>query len=740
MSSMSSFYGGRQGASFVIVKRFDGISFEGLETKPYKAVIVAVNSSGNVILVNNKPVIQDGNNYEDTSSIPGFDKWKLFDCDGTNGLPEEYAEGMVECFRQGGRTTSEVGYGDYVIIDTVSGLGQINSPDNGKVYRRGMNFDGALGGAEYIGQIVGPQGTFPDLSMGTIEKIRNAGGNVEEYSESGEHKGLVPGKDGDTYNDVIKFGWVNIKDELGRIETILVGFEFPYLIMDLTAGVRSAYDDDGVILTEDVELAEQLDNNDHPFYRKWKLNVPKGVKGDSIGSIHLNYRLKNGAALYLDTSMTVPIEQKWDDNKCRINMESTNFRCYPTSLTSDIVEVLVKNQYGAEHAYYGFKHDIERSVWEFTQTKYDIHEAGDSEDIEIGPYDTVAKVRLNDNGELIAKYTYRGDESLNDSSNLIPWPLKIDLKDDGTFSIQYNNDTNKSRYLNTDEWTWSEDGKHIATKKGKLRLLQDIYIDTGLEHEEDPLEGKGSQKVTVITTDGMKKEIGAPLNYIMEAAVSLPKADYAVANSMHNHLLVLYSDPAYRQWLKENYGDRIVTYLSTKFGERDDWFDLGYVKGEAGGLHIIGSFTIQYVEVENPEGNPASQGWYEKNGDDYSLTEDTVVDPNKTYYRKQNYKDFLDDTKDPVAMTNNPEDRGWAYLVVDPLGEEILRTVYTYDYQNEKWIIVSDLSSFTITPDQFILIDEVNGRNKLIPASQDASDNLDLNGIWMVKQNGVAAY
>lgn len=662
MSSMSSFYGGRQGASFVIVKRFDGISFKDLETKPYKAVILAVDSDDQIILVDNKPVIQDGNNYED------YNRWKLFNCDGTNGLPKEYAEGMVECFEQGGRTTSEVGYGDYVIIDTVSGLGQINNPDNGKVYRRGMNFDGDLGGAEYIGQIVGPQGTFPDLSMGTIEEIQKAGGNVEEYSESGEHKGLVPGKDGDTYNDVIKFGWVNIKDELGRIKTILIGFEFPYLIMDLTAGVRSAYDDDGVILTEDVELAEQLDNNDHPFYRKWKLNVPKGVKGDSIGSININ----------------------------------------------------------------------ENSEWVYKQYKYDQYESGEEQTFVIGPYDTVAKVWLNDNGELIAKYTYRGDESLNDSSNLIPWPLKIDLAEDGTFSIQYNNNTNKNRYPSS-EWEWNNT-THTATKTGKLRLLQDIYIDTGLNHEEDPLEGKGSQKVTVITTDGMKKEIGAPLNYIMEAAVSLPKADYAVANNMHNHLLVLYSDPAYRQWLKENYGDRIVTYLSTKFGERNDWFDLGYVKGEAGGLHIIGSFTIQYVEVENPEGNPASQGWYEKNGDDYSLTEDTVVDPDKTYYRKQNYKDFLDDTKDPVAMTNNPEDRGWAYLVVDPLGDEILRTIYTYDYQNEKWIIVSDLSSFTITPDQFILIDEVNGRNKLIPASQDASDNLDINGIWMVKQNGVAAY
>ena len=44
--------------------------------------------------------------------------------------------------------------------------------------------------------------------------------------------------------------------------------------------------------------------------------------------------------------------------------------------------------------------------------------------------------------------------------------------------------------------------------------------------------------------------------------------------------------------------------------------------------------TPTYTAVENPSGNPAEQGWYEKSGDVYSLTEDTEVVEGKTYYTK----------------------------------------------------------------------------------------------------------
>ena len=42
--------------------------------------------------------------------------------------------------------------------------------------------------------------------------------------------------------------------------------------------------------------------------------------------------------------------------------------------------------------------------------------------------------------------------------------------------------------------------------------------------------------------------------------------------------------------------------------------------------------TPTYTAVENPTGNPSTSGYYEKNGDEYTLSTDTTVDSEKTYY------------------------------------------------------------------------------------------------------------
>ena len=44
--------------------------------------------------------------------------------------------------------------------------------------------------------------------------------------------------------------------------------------------------------------------------------------------------------------------------------------------------------------------------------------------------------------------------------------------------------------------------------------------------------------------------------------------------------------------------------------------------------------TPTYTAVENPSGNPAEKGWYEKSGNTYSQTTDTEVVEGKTYYVK----------------------------------------------------------------------------------------------------------
>lgn len=167
MSDLSSFYGGRRGFSFNLVKRFDGYD---IPTTTYCKSYYATSDGTNFIITDqahggNVPIDQNGHylikrdryNYLDTN------KWVLHDDNGgvinnTNyNFPTRYAEGLVQCFDKGVNSLNDVGYGEYVIIDSVTNLDNYDDPDNGKLYRRGHGIQGAYD-AEYICQVSGPQG------------------------------------------------------------------------------------------------------------------------------------------------------------------------------------------------------------------------------------------------------------------------------------------------------------------------------------------------------------------------------------------------------------------------------------------------------------------------------------------------------------------------------------------------------------------------------------------------------
>ena len=285
----TSFYGGRIGASFVIVKHFDGIDIpyeynpvtQREEPKVFKRNIYAVHID---VDHNNEkfPIVHK----EDTSPIsytlieqtPDNYKdyeWDAYDLNGQeiscwveNKDPEDQndpqfvdielenkpAEGMVQCFKQGGITTSGengVNYGEYVLIDTIVGLHEKNNPDNGKVFRRGMDYDydkdnNPLAGAEYIGQIVGPQGETPEMDLKHYYEIENDGEPLVKKDYDEVSADLIPGSTKNdlgirTYTDKIKWIYKNIRDPLGNIQGCALGFKIPTLIMDFVGNSVSPY-------------------------------------------------------------------------------------------------------------------------------------------------------------------------------------------------------------------------------------------------------------------------------------------------------------------------------------------------------------------------------------------------------------------------------------------------------------------------------------------------------------------
>ncbi len=256
-------------------------------------------------------------------------------------------EGMVAAFSQGPSYT-DIWYGEHVLIDTPNK----NDKDNGKIYRRGLNFDDETGGAIYIGQIVGPSsGTpyFQMLGLGAVQKkkdLADADGKTSHlrfpldndgdgYADTksdtdstvmvtddktkaigaltfnrdlkdGDYKkparadsSLVPGKDVDgTFHDEIKYSWVNVRqDNADEDSWFYVGFQIPYLVQDFYTYESSPYDAEGNLITDtDTGLdypgissvkIEELDKNQHPFYQRWLLGIPKGIKGDSLRNLRV---------------------------------------------------------------------------------------------------------------------------------------------------------------------------------------------------------------------------------------------------------------------------------------------------------------------------------------------------------------------------------------------------------------------------------------------------------------------
>lgn len=261
--------------------------------------------------------------------------------------------GMVAAFSQGPSYT-DIWYGEHVLIDTPNK----NDKDNGKIYRRGLNFDEkdkdgeSTGGAQYVGQIVGPSsGTpyFQMLSYDAVEKKKDlieTDGNTSylkfpldadkdgyadtksetdpsivvtddkskaigaltfnRYLEDGDYakparadSSLVPGKDVDgEFHDEIKYTWVNVRqDNADEDSWLYVGFQIPYLVHDFYTYESSPYDSEGNLITDtntgldypgisSVKI-EELDKNQHPFYQRWLLGIPKGIKGDTIRNLRV---------------------------------------------------------------------------------------------------------------------------------------------------------------------------------------------------------------------------------------------------------------------------------------------------------------------------------------------------------------------------------------------------------------------------------------------------------------------
>lgn len=252
---------------------------------------------------------------------------------------------MASKFQQG-RSYTDVWFGEYCLIATKN----INDGHNGMMFRRGINYnDTTWGGAEYIGQFVGTSSGTPFFNVTSIKDLDNLfqkkkdgllnGNDSElEYPESiDERYRYLPSNASDTTsadvahtvwgdgvaddgisaepifksdvnlkelsydvsnalvsgetNNKIKFKWFNVRTNNASSDSwIHVGFEIPYPFFKFTGVWTSPYDaNTGATKTDDKAILfhNNTDYKANPFYNKWTVEIPRGIKGDTLRNLRI---------------------------------------------------------------------------------------------------------------------------------------------------------------------------------------------------------------------------------------------------------------------------------------------------------------------------------------------------------------------------------------------------------------------------------------------------------------------
>lgn len=237
---------------------------------------------------------------------------------------------MCTAFAQGGAYT-DVNYGEYVLIDTIINRHAKSDPQNGLLYRRGFEYTEPIiedmpkqkdykdaggqpdvaalmaafsayikapgAGAEYVGQIVGPQGEAPHMEILKESEVRE----VEDlYFGTGETD-IVPGAIFDedertviTHHDKMTYAYCNLRDENDNIVGCVFGFTTPYHVFAFHANAIDPYfgieNPDGSWDYSMEELISKFSGNtdEHPYHSVWDIKIPSGIHGQDFKGMYVD--------------------------------------------------------------------------------------------------------------------------------------------------------------------------------------------------------------------------------------------------------------------------------------------------------------------------------------------------------------------------------------------------------------------------------------------------------------------
>lgn len=483
--AFESFYAGKQGASIVIKKRFDFIDCPqpdndaSVSEYTYTADEYAVAGNGNILLTDlegggNVLVNEATKTYIIKKTTENYAQYNfaVFANDGSYiqgtdcKMPEGHAEGMIQFFRKGAETAAEVDYGEYVIIDTIKNCHSTSNPDNGKIFRRGLDVNNEYAGGIYIGQIVGPKGDTPELKVTSYEELNSRNPDMSmKYPQRVNNEynmddgGMVPGSFIDDYgerqfNDSIKYAYTNVYDPFKNLIGCLIGFQFPQLTIDFEGESSSPYigkidRPDGTyyyqdLLNEDGQYYDEYAEKWlHPMYQKWQVRIPHGIHGMDVVDLELiPTQLKvegqsadfSGATLYTDVNCQTPLLDS-DGNPIIIRrggnlMLGDNYN--PTTPSALFM-------YNGQIRYVK-KSDCCDYEFRYKERDYSNSELGQVSYRTIGKLTDIQKVEVSENGIMTIFYNNNSPQEIPNKMRWIDSIEKqsVTLSDAGTLRFTFN--------------------------------------------------------------------------------------------------------------------------------------------------------------------------------------------------------------------------------------------------------------------------------------------------------------
>lgn len=554
---------------------------------------------------------------------------------------------MIADFAKGPALTA-VQYGEHVIINTEDK----NNSNNGALYRRGYDYNNNMGGAIYVGTIVGPSGKAPMFELTTLENIKEITFKDSDEVRQGEgawnisNKSLIPGKTDSEFNDDIAWSYITIRDQYGTDTTAWVGIRIPYHVIEMDAQSVSAYynRDNETADFKNVNLVERDDNQAHPFYSHWFVRIPKGIKGDALK----NFRVIEASDAIQD------YEGKTDDINNHRKVLVYDYYCYDTKENGEpktlylgdfnMIDTINLADDGTFTITYTHDNTVtytKKIKW-ITSTTLNSTTGVFHIDYNDGSnYETTLKwingISLADNGTITFTYTTGDSEALE---NKIKWITTTELETNGTLTINYNDGT-KEVFDKKIQWitniTLTDEGiltinYNNDTPAFTKSLIWPVRIEfDSKDNEADP----GTQVIKVTYNNGTIETIGQPLNSIMRMEV----------NPVNYHLLVLFTNPTKRG---------TVTYDSIA-----GWVDYGAIKNYDGVLigPILDDTTITSLK---------------------NATVATCITYLNTAY--------------PTGLTGNNQGK----VLTISQDNDTMHTFYGFDYDANKWKYLGSFDKTTI--------------------------------------------